>query len=199
MEENTAPEGRWAEKLHWLENVFWYHYKWYYFAAVFLAVFIIASLVSLLTRVNWDWTVRYVHAGASDPAAVNALKKQFTAVCTDETGNGRVQVRVLESFDTGDPGRRDILGLLQDSENVIYVLDEETFALYGSLGYFPVSVPMAGGLTACVHSARVEPFTYEEYSAYGYTQEQIDESNAWMAEQHELKVQTAEGILQKLN
>ena len=199
MEENTAPEGRWAEKLHWLENVFWYHYRWYYFAAVFLAVFIIASLVSLLTRVNWDWTVRYVHTGASDPGAVSTLKKQFTAVCTDESGNGRVQVRVLESCDAGDPGRRDVLGLLLDSENVIYVLDGETFALYDSLGWFPVSVPLEGGLVAAVHSAEVTPFTIEEYGGYGYTQEQIDESNAWMAEQHERLVQTAEGIIKKLN
>ena len=199
MEERAVPESRRAEWLHWLENVFWYHYKWYYFAAVFAAVFILASVISLATRVHWDWTVRYVHAGAADPAGVSALKKRFTAAGTDESGNGKVQVRVLESCGTGDPGRRDILGLLQDSESILYVLDDETFALYDALGYFPVSVAMEGGLHAAVHSAPVEPFTIEEYGSYGYTQEQIDESNAWMAEEHERLVAAAEEILRKLN
>ena len=198
MEENTAPEGRWGGRLHWLENVFWYHYKWYYFAAVFLAVFIAASLISLLTRVEWDWTVRYVHAGAADPAGVSALKKPFTPVATDESGNGRVQVRVLESCDSGDPGRRDLLGFLRDSENILYVLDGETYAFYSALGYFPGAVPLEGGLYAAVHSAEVTPFTVEEYGSYGFTKEQIEESNQWMAQEHDRLVQTGEEILQRL-
>ena len=56
MHENTAYESRWGKLNHWLENVFWYHYKWYYFAAVFALVLLTVSVVSFASR--WSMTGR---------------------------------------------------------------------------------------------------------------------------------------------
>ena len=198
VHEETGPEAGRGQWLYWLENVFWYHYKWYYMAGVFAAVLIISSVIAFVTKVEWDWTVQYVHAGAADPAGVSDLKKLFTAAATDESGNGRVQVKVVEHPGTADPGRRDLVGLLQSSDNMIYVLDGETMALYQALGYFADAVPLKGGRWAATHDVAPALFTFEEYAGYGYSQEQIDESNEWMAGEHQRLVDAAGEILGKV-
>ena len=198
MHEETGPEAGFGARLHWLENVFWYHYKWYYLVGVFAAVLIIASVIAFVSKVEWDWTVQYVHTGAADPAKVAALKKAFNAAATDESGNGKVQVKVVEHPGTGDPGRRDLLGLLLSSDNILYVLDGETLEEYRALGYFGDAVPLEGGLWAATHDAPVALFTLEEYASYGYSQEQIDESNEWMAGEHRRLLDAAGEILQKV-
>lgn len=198
MQENTAPESRFAGFLHWMENVFWYHYKWYYFAGVFVAVILIAGLITFLGKKDFDWTVQFVHTGAADPAAVARLTETFAAAATDESGNGRVQVLVLETAESADPGRRDILGLMGDPGNMLYVVDGETLALYQGLGYFAGAVPLPGGLWAATHDAPVIPYTLEEYAPYGYDQAGIDEANLWQETEHARLVAVAEEILQSL-
>ena len=198
VHEQEPAASRWASISHWLENVFWYHYKWYYFVGVFAAILIISSIVSFVSRVEYDWTVPYVHLGAVDKVSVNAVKKVLTAVGSDVSGNGKVQILVEEYPDTGDPGRKDLLGLLRESDNILFVMDGETLELYQALGYFGDAVPLGEGLWAATHDAPVTPFTLEEYREYGYTQEQIDDSNAYMADQHAKKLEAAAGILRSL-
>ena len=191
-----APRAKgWEEWSHWLENVFWYHYKWYYFVGVFAAVLLISSVVSFVTKVDWDWTVPYVHVGEADKGSAAAVKKALTAAGSDMSGNGKVQIKVEEYPETGDPGRKDLLGLLRESDNVLFVLDGETLGLYQALGYFSDAVPLGEGLWAATHDAPVTPFTLEEYKEYGYTQEQIDDSNAYMARQHADRLAAAAEML----
>lgn len=198
MHEEAAPEKKLERWGYWLENVFWYHYKWYYMLGVFAAVLLIFSLAAHFTKVDWDWTVQYVHGGQADADGAAALKKLFTAQGTDVSGNGRVQVRVVEHVPTGDPGRKDLLGLLGDWENILYVVDGETLALYQSLGYFGDAVSLGDGRWAAVNDAPFPLFTLEEYSAYGYTQEQIDESNEYMLAEHARLVAEGAAIVQSL-
>ena len=198
MHEQAPDAGRWEKWSHWLENVFWYHYKWHYFVGVFAAVLLISSIVSFVSRVDWDWTVPYVHVGEADKGSAAAVKKALTTVGSDVSGNGKVQIRLEEYPETGDPGRKDMLGLLRGSDNILFVMDGETLALYQALGYFSDAVPLGEGLWAATHDAPVTPFTLEEYAAYGYTQEQIDDSNAYMAQQHADRVAAAADILQSL-
>ena len=194
-----APRARsWEEWSHWLENVFWYHYKWYYFVGVFAAVLLISSVVSFVARVDYDWTVPYVHVGEADKGGAAAVKKVLTSLGSDVNGNGKVQIKVEEYPETGDPGRKDMLGLLLESGNILFVMDGETLGLYQALGYFSDAVPLGEGLWAASHDAPVTPFTLEEYREYGYTQEQIDDSNAYMARQHADRVAAAADILQNL-
>ena len=198
MQEQDPAESRWAKRAHWLENVFWYHYKWYYFVGIFAAVLLIASVLSFTTRVTYDWTVPYVHTGEADSAGVSAVKKALTGLATDTSGNGRVQIKVEEYADTEDPGRKDLLGLLRDSNDILYVLDEETLTLYRSLGWFQEAAPLGDGRWLAVNDAPVTPFTLAEYAEYGYTQAQIDESNEYMAAEHAKLVAEAEGIVRSL-
>ncbi len=198
MHEQDPAASRWERASHWLENVFWYHYKWYYFVGVFAAVLLISSVVSFVTRVHYDWTVPYVHLGAEDRASAAAVKKALSAVAVDVSGNGKVQILVEEYPETGDPGRKDLLGLLRDSGNILFVVDGETLALYRSLGYFDDAAPLGEGLWAVRHDEPVKPFTLEEFAQYGYTQEQIDLSNQEIAEEHAQLVEAAGDILQSL-
>jgi len=193
---NQENNGRqWERWSHWLENVFWYHYKWYYFAAVFVGVLVIVSVISFVTKVHWDWTVPYVHAGNADHSSTEMVEKILATMCTDTSGNGRVQVKVEEYPDTGDPGRKDLLGLLKDSEYILFVADQETMKLYQDLGYFEGAVSIGEGLWAASNDAPVKPFTLEEFSEYGYTQEQIDESNDYMKAEHLRLMEEADQIL----
>ena len=198
MHEQAPRAKGWEEWSHWLENVFWYHYKWYYFVGVFAAILLISSVVSFVSRVDYDWTVPYVHAGGADKASAAAVKKALLAVGSDVSGNGKVQIQVEEYPDTGDPGRKDMLGLVRESENILFVMDGDTLALYQSLGYFDDAVPLMDGLWAATNDAPVKPFTLEEFAEYGYTQEQIDESNEYMAQQHTRMLEEAAGILRSL-
>ncbi len=198
MHEQDPAASRWERASHWLENVFWYHYKWYYFVGVFAAVLLISSVVSFVTRVHYDWTVPYVHLGAEDRASAAAVKKALSAVAVDVSGNGKVQILVEEYPETGDPGRKDLLGLLRDSGNILFVVDGETLALYRSLGYFDDAAPLGEGLWAVRHDEPVKPITLEGFREYGYTQDQIDEYNAYAIQEHAQLVEEAAGILKKL-
>ena len=75
MHEQSPNASRWEKWSHWLENVFWYHYKWYFFVGIFAAVLLISSVIGFVTQVKWDWTVPYVHLGAADKASAAAVKK----------------------------------------------------------------------------------------------------------------------------
>lgn len=198
MHEQNVSETRWAQVSHWLENVFWYHYKWYYFAAVFAAVLIIVSVVSFATKVDYDWTVQYVHRGAADPASAAAVKDRFTAAGSDRSGNGKVQVQVQEHFDSAAPGREDLFGLVRDWENVLYVLDAETMERFQALGYFGEGTDLGGGLYAFVVDTPVVPYTLEEFEAYGYTEQNWRDANEYRDEQHALAVSEARQVLAAL-
>lgn len=198
MYENSANESRWGRLTHWLENVFWYHYKWYYFAAIFAAVLVLTTVISAATKVKYDWTVQYVHAGGADPASAAQLRERFTAAGTDTSGNGKIQIRVAEHFESDQPGRQDLLGLVQDSDNILYVLDTETMTLYRSLGYFGEGVELGGGLWAFLLDTPITPYTWEEFEAYGYSQQSWIEANEYRTEQHALLVEDAGIVLENL-
>lgn len=198
MQEQNASETRWAQIAHWLENVFWYHYKWYYFAGIFAAVLIIVSVVSFATKVEYDWTVQYVHRGRADPASASAVQERFLRAGNDRSGNGKVQVQVEEHFDSDAPGREELLGLVRDSENVLYVLDAETMERYQALGYFGEGTALGDGLWAFAVDTPITPYTWEEFDAYGYTEQNWLDANEYREEQHALTVAEARQLLQRL-
>ena len=198
MDENVTGGSRRSQFLHWLENVFWYHYKWYYFAAVFVLVIVLVSVISFATKVKYDWTVQYVHAGLKDPDSVAYLHKRYTEAGTDVTGNGKVQVQIAEHPASDAPGRQDLMGLVRDSDNILYVLDTETYELYHELGYFGEGVELGNGLWALLLDTPITPYTWEEFEAYGWTEESWIEANEYRTEQHALMVAEAENVMEHL-
>lgn len=198
MHENTAYESRWGKFDHWLENVFWYHYKWYYFFAVFALVIILVSVITFVTRVKYDWTVQYVHSGLRDPDSAAMLRDRYTKAGTDVTGNGKVQIQIVEHFESDAPGRQDLLGLVRESDNILYVLDTETYELYRELGYFGDGIELGGGLWALLLDTPITPYAWEEFEAYGWTEESWIEANEYRTEQHALMVAEAETVMANL-
>lgn len=199
MQEQNHPDTQRVRFSHWLENVFWYHYKWYYFAGVFAAVLIVVSVIAAATRVDYDWTVQYVHRGGADPASVAAVQEKMLRVGSDRSGNGRVQIRIEEHCGSAAPGREDLFGLVRDSDNVLFVLDGETRERFQALGYFPEGVSLGDGLWAFVVDTPVTPYTWEEYEAYGYSEEDWQNSNAYLEEQHAMTVAAARELLAGLS
>ncbi len=200
MYEDHGGSGKWEQREHWLNNVFWYHYKWYFIAVVFAVALLVMSIVSFASRVDYDWTVVYAHRGEADPAGVEAIEELLEKKVTDTTDNGKVQVRVLELCDIHGPGREDLYGPLTDPEILLYVLDDAMLQQYQALGYFAEAAPCGAlGLTAALNDIPVEPYRLEDFAGYEYTQEQIDESNAYRQEQHERLAEEAGVILEKLS
>ena len=200
MYETNGASGRMEQLEHWLNNVFWYHYKWYFLAAVFALTLLVMSIVSFASRVDYDWTVVYAHRGPSDPAGAAAIEALMEKTAPDTTDNGKVQVQVLELCDDVEgPGREDLYGPLLDSDTLLYVLDDGVLKQYQSLGYFQETAPCGEpGLMAAVNDVPVTPYVMEDFAGYEYTQEQIDDANVYRQEQHELLAEEARAILWKL-
>lgn len=199
MHEEAQPERKIDRFAHWLDNTFWFHYKWYYFFGVFVAVLLIASVISFVTKVTPDWTVTYVHTGSADPDP-SALKALFSRSVTDESGNGKIQLDFQEYSGSGELGRMDILGLARDSAHILYVLDTPVKQLAEQLGWLLPgdSVSIGSGFWAAVLDAKPVAYTLAEYEQYGYDQESIDEANEYQLEKHADQVALAREILSRM-
>lgn len=197
MHEEARPEGKLRRLEDWLTNVFWYHYRWYYIAAVFVATLVIVSAVSFIAHVDYDWTVVYAHAGQADPAGAAALKERFTQAGVEVNGDRKLRVKVLELFEGESPDRHGLYGLLDDADAFLYALDGPTAALYRDLGYFTEATE-ADGLLLAVNDAPVKPYTLAQFAEYNYTQDQIDEANAYRQEEHDKLAALARQVLENL-
>ncbi len=65
MYEENEKQSRFAALEAWLNNIFWYHYKWYFIIGVFIVSLLIMSAVSFIKNVDYDWIVIYSHSGES--------------------------------------------------------------------------------------------------------------------------------------
>lgn len=199
MYEERGGSGRLEQLEHWINNVFWYHYKWYFLAGVFVLALLVMSIVSFASRVEYDWSVVYAHRGAADPDTAEAIGELIERYAPDLTENGKVQVQVLEVCDTEGPGREDLYAYLTDPETFLYVLDAAQLERYQSLGYFEEYAPCPEpGLTAAVHDTPITLYVMEDFVGYDYTQEQIDEANVYRQEQHEKAAAMARELLGSL-
>lgn len=188
-----------AEQLEdWLANVFWFHYKWYFMAAVFAAALIIMFLVGAVSEVKYDWKVVYLSS-----AADSARDKELVRLLEDalpETGrNHRVDVELLHASDTG--AGEPVYGYLENEECVIFLLDEAAKEKYTKLGFFEGAVPVAGreGLYAAMHDAPVKPLSAEDPQYSSYSQKFLDAVNRENLEEHDKLIGLAQTAISELS
>ena len=192
-------------KLHrfenWLSNTFWYHYKWYYMAALFAVSLILCIAISTLTRVHSDWTVVYAHSGTANPKAVAALDELLAQRLPDTTGNGKLDLTFSEiALADGQSDLRDERGLYyaaNDEDIYLILLDEETYALYHSeLGFFEEAVYDAQlGLYILLNDYPPKLHTNAEEDYAKFTEEELREVNDEITNQHNARVEEIRALL----
>ena len=113
-----------------------------------------------------------------------------------ENGRGVVRVKV-EPFPLADEaGERQLYGELEDPDRIIYLLDEASLSFYQAMGYFDEAERLPGmDLWISVRDTPVILYRFEDFADQGYTQEQIDESNAFLIERHDQRVQAARELV----
>ncbi|MBR5115311.1 MAG: hypothetical protein IK101_08470 [Oscillospiraceae bacterium] len=191
-----------AEKFEfWMTNYFWYHFKWYVIIPLFIVTALLAWLISSLVRVDYDWEVVYAHLGEPDSAQVENVTEWAQDAVRSVTGNKKSRVRVTElSMSPG--GERLIMGALDDYEYSLFFIDKETAEYYGSLGYFleidgerfALVEPL--GLYAAVNDAEYKEHSPDENKFAGYTEAEMRDLNALLAEKHEEQVARAKEVFQ---
>ncbi len=189
-----------AEQLEdWLSNVFWFHYKWYFIAAVFAAALVLMFFFGAATEVKYDWTVVYVNSGSADAERSENLVKLLEEVLPETGKNHRVDVELVET--AGDEAGEPVYGYLENQDCVIFLLDGEAKEKYSSLGFFEDALPVSGaeGLYAAVHDAPVKPLSAEDPQYSNYSQKFLDAVNRENLEEHEKLLGLAETAISELS
>ena len=181
----------------WLTNVFWAYYKWYFFVGVFALTFLVLTVITYARQERADLVLTYVYSSAPDEAQMETVRSAFGAKAKPEGGRGTVKVKVEAIPLQNEKGERLLFGELEDSERMIYVLDGKSVSFFQNLGYFDLSWGTVPGteLTAALRDAPVIPYRLEDFADQGYTQEQIDDSNAYLVRHHAEQIQAAKELL----
>ncbi len=198
MEQQYQPEDRFQRWEHWLSNVFWFHYKLYYIAALFFATILLTTLFSAIFREKTDLSLIYVHSPAEETSAAEPIRSLFARYAeTERRGGARVAVDPVE-LETKE-GERPLYGELELSDNILYLLDGDSLEFCRALGFFEEADYLPSlGLWVSVRDVPVIPYLLEDFQDQGYTQEQVDESNAYREEEHRKQVQAARALVDTL-
>ena len=198
---DDAKKGRIKEMgfENWLTNVFWVYYKWYFFLGVLILTILVLFLISASGRDRSNLLVTYVYTEAPDQSQTETVKGMVEARAVPENNRGTVRVRVDAFPLQNGMGERALYEELGDPDRLIYLLDQNALAFYQTMGYFPDAEQLPG--TELWISVRETPavlYRLEDFADQGYTQEQIDESNAYLVERQGQRIQAARELVEGL-
>lgn len=137
----------------WFENVFWYHYKWWFLLGVFVLAVAIFITVEALSTEKYDYTVIIgTHTDISESDAAGVLAAVGESI-GDLDGNGKVSINyiavnlaeetknnssypALSSGNTDESSQNRMMLYLASEEYSLFLLDDETAQLYCALDFF---------------------------------------------------------------
>lgn len=189
-----------AEQLEdWLANVFWFHYKWYFIAAVFAAALVVMFIAGAVSEVKYDWRVVYLSSETPDPAREKALVRLLEDTLPETGRNHRVDVELVNSAD-GDAGEP-AYGYLENQDCIVFLLDEAAKEKYAKLGFFEDAAPVNGeaGLYAALHDSPVKMLSAEDPQYSSYSQQFLDAVNRENIEEHDRLISLAETAISELS
>lgn len=198
---DDAKKGRLKEMgfENWLANVFWVYYKWYFFLGVLLLTILVLTVISVAGKDRTKLRVTYVYAEVMDQTQAETVRGMVEARAVPENGRGVVRVKVEPFPLVNEAGERLLYGELEDPDRIIYLLDEASLGFYRAMGYFDEAERLPGlDLWISVRDTPVILYRLEDFADQGYTQEQIDESNAFLIQRHGQRVQAARELVDGL-
>ncbi len=201
---NAVNDGRSKmEKLEdWLTNNFWFHYKWYFIVGVFALSLLIMAAVGVASKVNYDWTVVYVHDDIANEENVKAIEKMMEDLLPETGENRRVDVKVVEMADTSEGrmaayGEQRLYSHLNDQNVMLFVMDKVHYDTFAALGYFEDAVEMKElpGLYCATNDSPVERLSCEDPRYCDYPQDFLDEVYLEYVEEHEGFMAAAKAVI----
>lgn len=213
----------------WLENVFWYHYKWYWVLGVAAAAFAALSLYGNITEIHYDWKIAVYDSNLLEDFSSNAATAEvfLTGFLPDYNGDGKTQAEFVYIAETPDIiGDVPLFTAFSDSDIYALVSDLETLTEWQSYGFLGSIYPIPsewpsfasvglkssiypfpnGKLYAAVCNNPPAVTDVELARANGYSDAEIAEMDAAIAAQRAEKtlviddaLQTIDDVLQTLN
>jgi len=130
---------------YWLENVFWYHFKWYWLFGVAVVSFVIMIIIGNIRTVHYDWNVAFIRGGSavySSHAYTNEeIVNYFENILPDTDGNRSTRINLSNVFtvDVGESGAKsgaeNAFYALANPDCYIALMDTENFERWSELGY----------------------------------------------------------------
>ncbi len=137
----------------WFTDVFWYHYKWWFIAGVFAITLIVCITVEALGNEKYDFTVVFGISGTVSEEYMEEFESVVGEAVGDLDGSGDVNIRVVSVDVSNSENGRDVSALgvsenteennqsrmllyLIDEEYTLYILDDDSAALYCASDYF---------------------------------------------------------------
>ncbi len=204
VNEHVAEMSTMEKVEDWMTNTFWFHYKWYFIIGVFVLALLIMAAVGLASSVTYDWTVVYAHNGPVDAEGAAQIQEIMRDVLPETGKNRRVDVKVIELNREGgmmeEYGEHRMYSHLDDSNTLLYVLDEENYQRFATLGYFEASVSMSAmdGLYCAVNDAPVQKLDPTDPQYADFSQEFLDDVYLEYVEEHEGFLASAREVLAKV-
>lgn len=144
-----TPKSKW-------EN-FWYYYKWYVVAGMFILLVVLFTVYDFRSRENPDYEIGLITQQAYPDDIIAALEAQITQYGTDLNGDGKVLVHVnpyvVGDTGLGDPnvemaGYAKITADLSNATSMIFITDSASFAkeqeAFHIFSYLDGSLPAEG-------------------------------------------------------
>lgn len=128
---------------HWFENVFWYHYKWWFLCGVFVIALIVFIALESSRNVDYDMTVVFVQENDITQDQAKTVLDAIAESVGDLDGNGEITLNYA-SINPGEATTGSVGASMQD-RLLLYMTDEDycLFFLtaaqaesYCALGYF---------------------------------------------------------------
>lgn len=129
----------------WFENVFWYHYKWWFLAAVFVIALVVFIAVEAAGNEKYDMTVIFAQNGGITEEQANIVLDAISDSIGDLNGDGEVKLNYASvdltvedrSMSQQNVTMQDRLILyMTDEECSLFFIEQDTSSAYCSMGYF---------------------------------------------------------------
>jgi hypothetical protein len=204
-----------AKFKYWLENIFWYHFKWYWLFGVAAAAFVVMIIAGNVRTANYDWNVAFIRGNSayfSSRAYVNdELPGYFESILPDTDGNRRVRVNVTYistvgfglEFDVGSmrakSGAENAFFALANPDCYVALMDKESFERWSDLGYVADS---RYSKRLAQYVAVIDPpvvFTdVDSAKTIGMSDSQIADNDALIQETHDALLRLALEALERV-
>lgn len=130
---------------NWFENVFWYHYKWWFLGAVFLVALIVFIGIESAGNEDYDMTVVFAQSDSISRQQAETVLDAISESVGDLDGNGEVNLNYVSvglgmsysQMTSQGVSMQDMLMLyMVDSECSLFFIDDEISMAYCAMGYF---------------------------------------------------------------
>ena len=130
---------------NWFENVFWYHYKWWFLAAVFVIALVVFIAVEAAGNEKYDMTVIFAQNGGITEEQANIVLDAISDSVGDLNGDGEIKLNYASVDLTAEDGSMNgqnvtmqdrLLLYMTDEECALFFLEQDISSVYISMGYF---------------------------------------------------------------